>query len=83
MKTSGWYAVMLSIGLLVGFSVGGSSQGHNANAQGAFNSAAARFQLSAFGAVNQSGCYIVDTQTGSLWMTTGIGQPRKLSDKLP
>ena len=85
MKNSGRYVVVLSIGLLIGFSVGGGNHGHNANAQSAQNAATARFQISAFGTeTNGSGCYIVDTQTGALWLSRGgMSYPKKITDKMP
>ena len=85
MKTTGRYAVALSIGLIIGVLLGGNSQGHNANAQSAQNAATARFQISAFGTeTNGSGCYIVDTQTGALWLSRGgMSYPKKITDKMP
>jgi hypothetical protein len=84
MKGSGRYIVVLSIGLLIGFCVGSNNQWQSAHAQGDPNTAGTRFQISAFGLRTDGGCYIIDTQTGALWLSPGgRSDPMQIADKMP
>ena len=92
MKSSHWAVVLLLLGLVVGFAVGGGVMERKAEAQGVpIRDLPARFQISAWGyaAATQvgapkaeRGCYIVDTVTGELWHAAADGQPKKISEKL-
>lgn len=70
----------------------GTSQGSSASAQVVSQTAAPRYQVSAYASAGhppsqspKQGCYIVDTVTGALWHAgpDSQGRPLKVSDKLP
>ena len=88
MKSSHWAVVLLLLGLVVGFAVGGGVMDRHAMAQEKkgpvgvppFESPPqpGRFQISAWGHGNQigagsRGCYIVDTVTGEMWHVAADG----------
>ena len=89
MKSSHWSVVLLLVGLAVGFAAGGGAFEHRVEAQGVpISPQPARFQIFAWGFEGpppgrpmRSGCYIVDTVTGELWLAAD-GQPKKISEKL-
>ena len=93
MKSSHWAVVLLLLGLVVGFAVGGGVMERKAMAQGEEGAVAQpqtpRFQISAYGAgsgaTTTRGCYIVDTVTGELWHVAVDGSggiPKKIGQKL-
>ena len=82
MKTSQWCPVLLVVGLLAGFFVGGSIPGQQANAQVAAPVGSGRYQIAAYGSETTNGCYIVDTATGTVWRRTSNATV-KVIDKLP
>ena len=95
MKSSNWAVVLLLLGLVVGFAVGGGAMDRSAIAQGEKGAAAqplsSRFQISAYGVgsgggqASTRGCYIVDTMTGELWHVAVDGSggiPKKIGQKL-
>ena len=95
MKSSHWAVVLLLLGLVVGFAVGGGVMERKALAQAekaapAPQPSTPRFQISAWGHGNQigagsRGCYIVDTVTGEMWHVAQDGSggiPKKIGQKL-
>jgi len=87
MKSPYFGSALLLVALFLGLAIGAGWLDQRANAQ-AGGADAPRFQVSAWGAQvdtgrHQSGCYIVNTQTGELWVASGGGKPAKVVDKLP
>ena len=98
MKSSHWAVVLLLLGLVVGFAVGGGVMERQAMAQAEKRVAAQtqtpRYQISAWGmgypklggnGDGERGCYIVDTVTGEMWHVAADGSggiPKKIGQKL-
>jgi hypothetical protein len=91
MKTNPWPALLVLLGVVVGYFVGGGSFDKTARGQApaaaAPVNAVARFQIQAWaygdGSHPSYGCYIVDTLPGQLWHSAMGKPPKKVADELP
>jgi hypothetical protein len=93
MKTKLWPALLVMVGLVVGYLVGGTEKTAQGQAAPPGPGAAPiplpfpRFMIQAwaYGQHPQGayGCYVVDTGTGELWHAIGTHPPVKLANELP
>ena len=85
MNTSRWIITALSLALIVAISGGWNTQERRALGQeGGETRGIGRYRIEAFGTGgNISGCYIVDSVTGELWLSSNDRTTKKIVDKLP
>jgi len=95
MKTNPWPALLLLLGLVFGYVVGGGNLERTARGQAATPGPVAatsplpfpRYMIQAW-AYGQHpngahGCYVVDTATGELWHASMSNPPVKLANEMP